>query len=325
MAVPANTVQRVTRVGVREELSNIISIIEPEETPFYSNTMSGESLGNFDFDWQTDALRAANGSNTVIDGDEFSIDPYPPTTRLKNYVQTMDEAIRLSDLTQKLNHAGGHVTMRVAMAKTSRQLKRDVETRLCGNFAAVPPAAGTGHQTAGAVAFSRQNAQRGATGTNATLSGGTSGYISAVGTPGTLRAFTKAQLDTAALALFNAGVTGDKMALMSGSLKQKFSGFIGLAQNRREAGDRPVTIIGAADIYLSDFGRIMAVPSVFTTGRDVLLYSKDNFKLRWLDPWNTVELGKTGHSEAKAMRCTFGLQCDNDKAVALIADVDPTL
>ena len=109
MAVPANTVQRVTRVGVREDLNNTISILAREDFPFMSNIGTGTASSTY-FEWQTDALAAADPNNAVIDGDDVGNDAVPPTTRLGNYVQTMDKTFGLSHITQQVNHAGNHTT-----------------------------------------------------------------------------------------------------------------------------------------------------------------------------------------------------------------------
>ena len=321
MAVPANTVQRVSRVGVREDLNNVISILAREDFPFMSNAGTGKASQTY-FEWQNDALAAPDGTNSVIDGDDVTNDAYPATARLGNYVQTMDKTVGLSDITQMVDHAGSHVTMAAAMNKKARELKRDMETRLCGNFAAVPPAAGVAHLTAGAVAFTRTNGSRGATGAAATLSGGTSGYVNAAQTNGTLRTFTEALLKDAHLDAWNAGGKPD-MAIMSGSLKQTASTFAGIAQQRRETGSKAATIIGAADLYVGDFGTIAFVPSVYTTGRDVLVLDSDLWKVNYLHRFKSADLAKTGHSDKKLLSVTFGLYCENELGNANIADVQP--
>lgn len=320
MAVPANTVQRVSRVGVREDLHDKISILANEDFPFMSNIGTGTAKNTY-FEWQTDDLAAADGTNKVIDGDDVGNDAYPPTTRLGNYVQTMDKTIGLSHITQQVDHAGKHTSMGAARAKKYRELKRDMETRLCGNFAAVPPAAGTAHETAGAVAFLRTNTNRGATGTNATLSGGTSGYVSAVGTNGTLRPFTEVILKDIHRKAREAGGKPD-LLILSPAIKQTFSTFAGVALNRKEVRDnKPGTIIGAMDLYIGDFGPIAAVDSTYTTGRDGLLIDRDTWEVEYLQRFRNDTLAKTGHSDKEMVSVTFGLKCENEKANAIAADI----
>lgn len=320
MAVPANTVQRVTRTGVREDLHDKISILANEDFPIMSN-IGTDTTGNTYFEWLTDELAAPDANNAVIDGDDVSNDAYPAVTRLGNYVQTMDKIIGLSHITQQVNHAGQHTSMGAARAKKYRELKRDMETRLSGNFAAVPPAAGTAHQTAGAAAFMRANTNRGVGGANATLSGGASGYVNAAATNGTLRNFTEAQLKDVHRKCRENGGSPDLLVL-SPALKQTFSTFAGIAAQRKDnPGSKAATIIGAADFYIGDFGQIAAVDSIYTTGRDALLIDRDSMKLVYLQKFQNDKLAKTGHSDKEMVSVSFGLRVDNDKASGIIADI----
>lgn len=320
MAVPTNTVQRVSRVGVREDLHDKISILANEDFPFMSNIGSG-STSNTYFEWQVDDLAAADPTNKVIDGDDVSADAYPATTRLGNYVQTMDKVVQLSTITQQVNHAGRHTSMGAARAKKYRELKRDMESRLCGNYAAVPPASGTAHETAGAAAFIRTNGSGGTGYTAATLSGTTSGYVNAAAVNGTLRNFTETLLKDAHKDCREAGGKPD-LLILSPALKQTFSTFVGVAEHRKAAPDsKPGTIIGAMDFYIGDFGKIAAVDSIYTTGRDALLIDREYWSVNYLQKFKNETLAKTGHSDKEMVSVTFGLFCENEKANAKIADI----
>jgi Family of unknown function (DUF5309) len=322
MAVPANTVQRVSRVGVREDLHENISILANEDFPFMSNIGTGTAKNTY-FEWQTDELAAADATNKIVDGDDVSNQAYPATTRLGNYVQTMYKSFGLSHITQQVDHAGKHTSKGAVRAKKYRELKTDMEKRLCGNFAAVPPAAGTAHETAGAVAFLRTNTNRGATGANATLSGGTSGYVSAAATNGTLRSFTEVILKDIHRKARESGGKPD-LLILSPAIKQTFSTFAGVALNRKEVRDnKPGTIIGAMDLYIGDFGPIAAVDSIYTTGRDALLIDRECWELEYLQRFQNDPLGKSGLSDKEVVSVTFGLKCENEKASAVAADIQP--
>ena len=69
MAVPTNTRETYGAIGIREDLSNIIYNISPEETPFMSN-IGKSSCDNTYFEWQTDSLASASTSNRVAEGDD---------------------------------------------------------------------------------------------------------------------------------------------------------------------------------------------------------------------------------------------------------------
>jgi hypothetical protein len=63
MAVPTNTVSAHNRVGIREDLEDVIYSISPTETPFMTNIAKG-TADQVKHEWQTDALASASTSNT---------------------------------------------------------------------------------------------------------------------------------------------------------------------------------------------------------------------------------------------------------------------
>ena len=82
MAIVANTFTSFDSVGIREELSNIISNISPETTPFQSNVGS-ENVSNTYFEWQTDSLNAVSTTARVDGDDVTSFDATGATTRVE--------------------------------------------------------------------------------------------------------------------------------------------------------------------------------------------------------------------------------------------------
>ena len=67
MAQPSNTFDSYDQVGIREDLSDIISNITPESTPYFSKC--GKTTANNTLvEWQTDTLRNS-GANAHIEGD----------------------------------------------------------------------------------------------------------------------------------------------------------------------------------------------------------------------------------------------------------------
>lgn len=323
MAVPTNTVQTYSRNSIREDLTDIISDISPTDTPFISNIGTGAARQRL-HEWQNDELAAPNGNNAVVEGDDVDADVADPTVRLNNYVQLMDKAVTVSSTSRAVDNAGYADELAYQLTKRSKELKRDLEVRACGNYAAAPGAAGAAGEMAGSEAFIRTNADRGTGGAAGTLSAGTSGFVNAAATDGTARAFTEDQLKGVHEAAWTAGGEPD-MLLMSGALKQKASTFTGLALNRRNQGDGQMTIIGAADLYVGDFGEISFVPSRFTSNRSAQLLDTSLWKVCELQPYSMEELAKTGHSEKRLLSCEKTLQCQNELGNAIIADLDPAL
>lgn len=319
MAVPTNTVQTFSRNSIREDLTNIISNISPVDTPFISNIGTTKAKQRL-HEWQTDDLAAADSDNKTIEGDDVTADTAAATSRRNNYTQLMDKVVSVSSTARAVDNAGYADELAYQVSKRAKELKRDMEKRACDNKAAVPGAAGTAGETAGAVAFIQTNADREATGADGTLSGGTSGYVNAAATNGALRNFTEPQLKNAIQLAWTEGGS-PTMALMSGPLKQTASTFAGIADIRKDAGNGQATIIGAADVYVSDFGDIAFVPSRFTTGRDVLIIDPSLWKVADLQSYKLTDLAKTGHSDKKMLSREWTLVCQNEKGNAVVADV----
>ena len=61
------------QIGIREDLSDSIWDVSPEEVPFSSNCKK-ESVDNTYFEWQTDAL-AAVSTDTAVEGDDATFAP----------------------------------------------------------------------------------------------------------------------------------------------------------------------------------------------------------------------------------------------------------
>jgi len=321
MAVPTNTVQTFSRTNIREDLTNIISNISPVDTPFISNIGTAKAKQRL-HEWQIDTLAAANSDNKTVEGDDATVDTAPASSRRNNYTQLMDKVVSVSSTSRAVDNAGYADELAYQVSKKAKELKRDMEKRACDNKAAVPGGASTAGETAGAVAFITTNASRGATGADGTLSGTTSGYVNAAATNGTLRTFTEDLLKDVLHDAWDAG--GEpRMALMSGTLKQTASTFTGIADIRKEAGNGQATIIGAADVYVSDFGDISFVPSRFTTGRDVLVIDPSLWKVADLQGYSLTDLAKTGHSDKKMLSREWTLVCQNEAGNGVVADVEP--
>ena len=105
MAIVTNTFTTFDAKGIREDLSNVITNIAPEETPFMSN-IGRETISNSLYEWQTDTLAAA-AANKQLEGDDVtSFDAVTATVRMQNYAQISRKTIVLSATEETVNKAG---------------------------------------------------------------------------------------------------------------------------------------------------------------------------------------------------------------------------
>jgi hypothetical protein len=186
------------------------------------------------------------------------------------------------------------------------------------NNAAVAGATGTARETASLSAFIRTNTSKGGSGGDPTVSGG---VVNAARTDGTQRAFTEALLKPVLQAVFTQG--GEPTMLMVGPFnKTQVSGFAGIAAQRYMApSDSATTIIGAADVYLSDFGEVRITPNRFQRERDAYILNPDLLSLAVLRPIQNTPLAKTGDATKELVLFEGGLQVDQQKGLGIVADL----
>ncbi len=315
MAVPSGTYQTYTAVGRREDLTDVIHDISPQKTPFMSAIKKGKA-DQKNHEWQTDVLAAADADNIVIEGDDATNDTATPTVRLGNYCQLMDKTIQVASSNEAGAKAGRSSEMDYQTQKRIKELKRDMEARLTGNKPSAAGAAGVGRQCAGFEAWIQTNDSRGAGGANTAFSGG----IQAAATDGTQRAFTEALLKSVLASCADQG--GEPSLVLMGSFnKQAASSFAGIAEQRRETGNKRATIVAGADVYVSDFGEVNMVYSQFSRSRSALVVDPDMWKLCYYQPFKTEALAKTGHSERKLLSVEFTLEACNELSSGCVADL----
>ena len=137
--------------------------------------------------------------------------------------------------------------------------------------------------------------------------------------------FTETNLKAMISAAWSAG--GDpKVVLVGPNAKAKISGFAGIATIYRETtGMKQATIVGAADVYVSDFGEHRIVPSRFSRDQTVLLLDMDYWAVASLRGMTKEKLAKTGDSDDWHLLTELTLESRNEAASAKISDVDGTL
>jgi len=315
MAIVTNTFTSFDAAGIRESLADVIANISPEEVPLQSN-IGSENVSNTYFEWQTDSL-AATSTTARIDGDDVSsFDSTSATTRVGNYTHILRRTLIVADNMGAQDLAGRNDELAYQLAKRGKELRRDIEATLADNNAQVAGNSSTARETGGLGAWVATNENVGSGG------GLTTGDGTTARTDGTQRDFTEAMLKDAMQQAFTSG--GQPSILMVGPHnKTVVSGFAGIAAQRYQApSDAPTTIIGAADVYLSDFGTLNVVANRFSRERDAWLLDPEYASVCYLRPIQQVELAKTGDAEKRMVLAEFGLKVTNEAAHAVVADLN---
>jgi len=317
MAIVTNTFTTFDAKGIREDLSNIITNIAPEETPYMSNIRK-ESISNSLFEWQTDTLATA-ATNKQLEGDDVtSFDAVTATVRLQNYAQISRKTIVLSATEEVVNKAGRKSELAYQIAKRSSELKRDQEFTMLNGAIAASGSTSVARGTASLQAFIKTNVDmqtNGASPSYTTLPNSSR-------TDGNVRTFTETILKNVIQQVWTAG--GTPKILMVGPVnKQRVSGFAGIASSRFniDGGARPATIIGAADIYVSDFGNVTVIAQRFQRERDAFVIDPEYAGVVTLRPYQQIELAKTGDADKRMLIVEFGHKVYAENAHGIAADL----
>jgi hypothetical protein len=136
----ANLTEPSFSSGKREELADLISLVDAKDTPFTSMAKKGSKPGNTLFRWQADSLPTPKMTGTVDGTDVSSFDNYVKDgattyrSELSNYIQIFRRSVRVSPLTQDVTTvAGVRDELANNVAKGIQALKRDMEVTLCSN------------------------------------------------------------------------------------------------------------------------------------------------------------------------------------------------
>jgi hypothetical protein len=310
----------VSAVGIREDLLGVISRIDPTDTPMFSTVGKGKAKAKY-HEWQIQKLAApANpGANAALDGANAPTSSITPTTRVGNRTQIMTKTASVSGGLQAVDTAGRANEMEYQVLLKGLELKRDMEVQLAQNGASQADNGTVPGLSASFESWLTTNVSRGASGASSGFSGG----LVAAPTDGTQRAFSEALLKTVLASVFNAG--GKPSLIMLGALqKQVFSGFAGLSQSRITIPARNkamAAIIAAADVYVSDFGALAAVPNIFQRNRSALLVSPKFAKVAYLRSMRNWPLAKTGDADNRQLLVEWTLEMNNEAAHGIVADL----
>jgi len=280
--------------AIREDLSDVIYDISPTETPFLSGITKKGSVANTQFEWQTDALAAAVATNYHAEGAAAGTAATTATTRLSNYTQISKKVVEVTGTQEKVNNAGKKSEMAHQLAKASKELKRDMETSLLADNAAVAGSSGTARETRGAANFITTN-------------------VTDAGTSGTHAAVVEADIVAVAESTWNQG--GSPGTILLGATNKKLiTAMSGRADSTRSVVDDNKTVYNAVDVYVSDFGTFNIQLDRFADQDVVYFLDHDMWSVDYLRDFQTVELSTTGDSDKKMLLVEFGLRCGNEKA-----------
>lgn len=309
MAQPAQTYDTYDITGQREDLSNIIYDVSPTMTPFMSNIGRGKATHTL-HEWQTDILAAA-ASNAVIEGDDSAAETQVATARVSNRTQISKKVVLVTGTANATIKAGrGKNELSYLLAKAGKELKRDMETDLCGKYEGDAGSSSGARRLRGYESWCSTN-----------TSGGAVHGSTHVVTDATQRVFTITLFKAVLQLCFTNG--GEPDCVIVGPFnKGKLSAFAGIATLYRDtAGSNNASILGAADLYISDWGEVKIIPSRFSRDRTAMVVQKDMWSVDYLRPFKQEKLAKSGDSDKVHMIVEYTLRANNQLSSGKVADL----
>ena len=306
MAQPSNTFDSYDSVGIREDLSNVIHNISPEETPFYSK--SGKtSAKNTLVEWQTDNLRAS-AANAHIEGDATAAEARSATTRLGNYTQIFKNAVVVPDTDEGLDKAGRAKEIAYQTLKIAKEQKLDIEKALFDNNARAAGNSTTARELAGAPAWITTNTDFGANEGADPTGDGTDARTDETTA---LTAFSQDKFDGVMQSIWEEGGKPDTVYLSAFQMN-KALGFTGNNSQRStvQAGDERV--IKSLAVYVTPWGTVEFMPSRENRSRDVFIMQDNMWEIATLRPTKNVALAKTGDNTTRQVVTELTLCAKNE-------------
>src|SRR5712664_1654849 len=117
-------------VGLKEDISDIITNISPTKTPFQS-MIGREKVTQRAFSWQEDSYRA-QATNAQAEGFDATFITATPTVMRANNTQILAEAVQVSGSMDATSTYGRARESAYQLAKSAAQVKRDLEYALIG-------------------------------------------------------------------------------------------------------------------------------------------------------------------------------------------------
>ena len=305
MTQPTNLYDSYDMKGIREDLSDMIYNITPDDTPFYTACKKVKAT-NRTHEWQTDTLRSSTANNFHPEGANTDGDAAAPTLRLNNVSQIFKNAVTVSDSEPNMDKAGRKQEMAYQVLKIAREQKLDIEKTFFLNRAKDLGASGTARKMGGIGAYLKSNLVMG-TGGAAPTGDGTDARTDGTGPT----AFDQDKFDEVMQSVWTNGGDPDRVYLSPFQMNKALA-FDGNNNQRSavQAGDQKV--IKSLAVYVTPWGTVEFVPSREVVASDVYVIQNDMFCAALLRPTKNVELAKTGDSRTRQVVTELTLVTKNE-------------
>ena len=321
-----DTTNQGSAVSNREDLTDVLTILAPEETPILSSANKQKASATV-VEWTVDTLAAPSTAGISEGADVTSFtDKFAGRAKLSNRVQKFRRDYMVSDMQEAVDSVGP-AKIAQAEAKAIRELKRDVEATLAGTQdSATEDGAGTANALRGLGDWLD--------------SAGPSDVPAAFRTPadsikdqsGT--AITEAEFNAIIASIFKeTGSTNNLMMVADVGVRQTISDFARIGGSSTE-NVRAVNYDGnsgsiklSVDLYESDHGVVSIVnanpdcmPTTTPANETAYLVNPEYYGVHELIPMGSTRLPNLGGGERGFVDCALTLGVYHPGAHGKITD-----
>lgn len=323
--------------GNREELLNVLTVLEPEETPVVSSMRKGPAPESTFVEVLADSLDSVNRTGIPEGQDVTSFDNKATNrARFGNYIHISRRSFGVTDVQQLVDTAAVHSEYDYGKRKAVQELKRDIEAVVCGGQDRSLGDQDTAWATRGLFDWID--------------SAGPADVPESFRTPsGQIHdgsAITEVALNGILQSLFEVhGTKKSYLGVFSPELIELVDYFTrteakasdytqatGATSGRFKVNDNNAskTISMEVKTFNSSFGKLALVPSVFlntdangTFDNDAgLILDQSLLELKTMDPLHTVDLDDEGGGKRGYAKCIYSLSCKSPRGLAKLTAAD---
>ncbi|WP_066764060.1 SU10 major capsid protein [Sphingobium sp. CCH11-B1] len=298
------TFQTYDSVGAKEDVSDVISMLNKHETPFTSS-LSNRTVSQKTYEWQEDEQEGGK-DNAQVEGFDATEEDLTTTQMRSNTTQIFSRTIRLSGSLEATEHYGRKSELARQIVKKGKALKLDRERACVG----VDQAAVLGSNT-----VARRHAS-----VSKLIDAGS---IIDNSNAGTARPIQEVTLRKAIKKNFDEGGQARRF-MVAPYVAEQTAEFDGNASRTREVtGKGAKEIVHVVDVYTTALGTL-----TIETNREMkadfgLLWNPEDWKGVTLKGrgWFRETLAKTGDNTKIMLAGEYGLQHNNFKASTLVKGI----
>ena len=318
--------------GAREDLSNQLKRVAPEQTPVFSTLSQTRAPKALSTEWMVDSLGEPVFATPPVDGADLEFntdfsDEISTRVRMGNRIQQVQRAFAVSRLAEKIDVAGPQSNLYGASAaKALILLKTDIESAICSSQLPQTGTSSVGDKLGGLKHWTDPDATTGVFDTPAKQA-----FVSVDGSRFNMQgagAMTESDLRTLVQSVYEAGGKSVGYTLFAGPAVineitdySRASGAVTATGAAFNVDSDDAALRLSVTSWLSDYGRIDIVPTLFA-GRSsgvainadvrhsgLLIPKDDTVSLKTMEGVTTIELPDVGGGGRRGFAEWMGTVC----------------